>query len=411
MFYKRMKFILYLYIKFASLIIDNKDIMVRLGVISLVMLTLITGSLLTGISCSSESSDSSENNQISQDTTADNQNVGNKPQSGKCGDGICDRIERERGVCPKDCADVKPGTVYFGLMVHLEGWNNEMYDQPMFDRHADEARKLANIFEDYCAKVTFEASPEFVAGCKAWGDNVLQELHDRGHGVGVHADKGYYPPGSGYTLAQFTSEIKQMKDDLEDLVNFNIQHVSGICSDLDWAKAAIDAGYVFTTGGVGYCAMSMPVNMRPAEYRNCRNPSLCHGNMPLEMKDRIHPWRINTAKGDWTVDDPDGRLVNIASDGGIKSVYEDTLSPAATHGSNAYSDDDIPVLIDKVEEAISLSEAGKVNVLYFSLSIGAEDVDPVFYNKMFTAMQPYIDSGQLEYKTMNEMYEEYIMGT
>jgi hypothetical protein len=80
MFYKRMKFILYLYIKFASLIIDNKDIMVRLGVISLVMLTLITGSLLTGISCSSESSDSSENNQIRQliiKTLGTNLNLGN----------------------------------------------------------------------------------------------------------------------------------------------------------------------------------------------------------------------------------------------------------------------------------------------------------------------------------------------
>ena len=251
-------------------------------------------------------------------------------------------------------------------------------------------------------------SPEFVAGCVAWNDNVLQELHDRGHGVGVHADRGFYPPGSGYTLGQFTSEIKEMRENLEDIVDFPVQHVSGICSDLDWAKAATDAGYVFTTGGVGYCAQSMPLNLRPAEYRNCKNPAQCHGNMPSDMADRINPWRISTAKGDWTLDSPDGKLVYFASDSGIKNLYEETLDASQTHGDYEYSEEDIDILIEKVEEAIALSDADKVNIIYFSLSIGAADVDTGFYTKMFQALQPYVDSGQLEYKTINEMYEQYI---
>jgi hypothetical protein len=304
----------------------------------------------------------------------------------------------------------EPGTVYFGFMVHLEGWDNEMNNQGQFDKHAGEARKLADVFEDYGAKVTFEASPEFVEGCEAWNDNVLQELHDRGHGIGVHADKGYYPPGNGYALQQFASEIEQMRLDMEDLVDFNVQHVSGICSDLDWAKAAIDAGYVFTTGGVGYSAMSMPVGLRPAEYRNCKNPGQCHGNMPLDMADRINPWRIGTAKADWTVDDPNGKLVYLASDGGIKNLYEETLDSSQTHGDFEYTDEDIDVLVDKIEQALSLSDANEVNIIYFSLSIGAADVDTGFYTRMFQALKPYVDSGKLEYKSMNEMYEEYISG-
>ena len=301
----------------------------------------------------------------------------------------------------------EPGVVYFGFMVHLEGWDNEMNNRNQFEAHASEAGKLADIFEDCGAKVTYEASPEFVEGCQTWNKNVLQELHNRGHGVGVHADKGYYPPDSGYNQAQFTSDIRQMKEDMEDLVNFEVKHVSGICSDLDWAKAAIDAGYVFTTGGVGYCCMSMPVNIRPSEYKNCRNPAQCHGNMPSDMTGRIHPWRISTAKGDWTVDDPAGKLIILSSDGGIKNLYEETLDSSVTHGDYEYSDEDIDVLLEKVEEAISLSNAEKVNILYFSLSIGAADVDTDFYSKMFQALLPYVDSGRLEYKTMNEMYEEY----
>jgi pimeloyl-ACP methyl ester carboxylesterase len=312
------------------------------------------------------------------------------------------------GNAKQEKVEREPGTVYFGFMVHLEGWDNEMDLQPKFNAHASEARELADVFEDYGAKVTFEASPEFIEGCRTWHDNVLQELHNRGHGIGVHADKGYYPPGSEYTMQQFTADIKEMRENMEDLVGFKIQHVSGICSDLEWAKAAIDAGYVFTTGGVGYCAQSMPVYMRPEEYKACKNPAQCHGNMPIDMKDRIHPWRISTAKGDWTVDDPDGRLVNLASDGGIKNLYEQTIDSSKTHGDYEYSDEDIDIVIEKVEEAISLSDADKINILYFSLSIGVADVDTGFYSKMFQALQPYVDNGQLEYKTFNEMYQEYI---
>ena len=152
----------------------------------------------------------------------------------------------------------------------------------------------------------------------------------------------------------------------------------------------------------------MPVNMRPEEYKICRSPARCHGNMPLDMEDRINPWRISTAIGDWTVDDPNGELVNLASDSGIKNLYEETLDSSQTHGDYECNDEDIDIVVKKVEEAISLSDATKVNIIYFSLSIGAADVDTGFYSKMFEALQSYVDTGQLEYKTMNEMYEEYI---
>ncbi|MFH1547327.1 MAG: hypothetical protein ABIC57_02470 [bacterium] len=299
----------------------------------------------------------------------------------------------------------EPGTVYFGFMVHLEGWKTEMDEEIKFNAHMDEARELADIFEANGAKVTFEASPETIEACGNF-ENVLLELYERGHGIGVHADAGN-SSNPNYNLKLFTVEIMKMKEDLEAL-GIPVQHVSGTCSELDWAKASIDAGYVFTTGGVGYCAMSMPEDMRPEVYSDCPYPGACHGNMPLDMEDRINPWRISTAVGDWTIDDPNGKLVNLASDGGIKNLYEETLDPSQTHGDMEYEDEDIDVLVDKIEEAIALSDKNKVNIIYFSLSIGAKDVDTDFYQSMFDALQPYVDAGQLEYKSMNEMYNEYI---
>ena len=296
-------------------------------------------------------------------------------------------------------------TLYLGLMVHLEGWFDEADQEEKFSKHMAAALELADVFEEHGAWVTFEASPETIEACAVW-DNVLLDLQERGHGIGVHADRGYNQ-NPNFNLGLFTAQIKEMREDAEAL-GLVIEHVSGICSDLDWGKAAIDAGYVFTTGGVGYCAMSMPEELRPAIYQDCPSPAQCHGNMPLDMADRIHPWRINSAAADWTVHDPAGGLVILSSDSGIKNLYEESLDSQATHGDMEYTDEDIDVLVSKIEEALALAEPGKINQIYFSLSIGAADVDEIFYGKLFAALQPFVDAGRLEYKSLNEIYHMYL---
>ena len=71
-------------------------------------------------------------------------------------------------------------------MVHLEGWSDQ-FSQVKFERHAQLMREYASLFETYGARLTWE-SKELTDGVLAWGDNVLLEMEQRGHGVGVHAD-------------------------------------------------------------------------------------------------------------------------------------------------------------------------------------------------------------------------------
>ena len=297
------------------------------------------------------------------------------------------------------------GVLYLGLMVHLEGWFDEMDREDKFSKHMGAALELADVFEEHGARVTFEASPETIEASGVW-DNLLLELQNRGHGIGVHADRGY-SQNPNFNQNLFTVQIREMKEDA-DALGLVIEHVSGICSTMDWGKAAIDAGYLFTTGGVGYCAMSMPEEMRPEIYKDCPSPAECHGNLPLYIADRIHPWRIDSAAMDWTRHNPAGDLVILSSDSGIKNLYEETQDSQATHGDMEYTDEDIDVLVSKVEEALALAEPGKINQIYFSLSIGAADVDMIFYDRMFAALQPFVDSGELEYKTLNEIYHLYL---
>mgnify|MGYP001128128786 CR=1 FL=1 len=317
-------------------------------------------------------------------------------------------FERTAGLVEDIQDDQQPESeaiLYLGLMVHLEGWFDEMDREDKYIKHMAAALELAEVFEEHGARVTFEASPETIQASATW-DNLLLELQQRGHTIGVHADRGY-TQNPNFNLDLFTAQIEEMKEEAEEL-GLTIEHVSGICSNLDWAKAAIDAGYLFTTGGVGYCAMSMPEEMRPAIYQDCPSPAHCHGNFPLEMTDRLPPWRISTATGDWIQHDPEGGLVILSSDSGIKNLYEETQDSQATHGDMDYSDEDINVLVSKIEEALALIEPGRINQIYFSLSIGAADVDRAFYTKMFEALKPFVDAGDLEYKTLNEIYHLYL---
>ena len=293
--------------------------------------------------------------------------------------------------------------LYLGMMVHIEGWDEEVNNEAMFIRHADVVRKLATIFEKHGAKATFEARSEFVTGCKNWDDNVLLELYNRGHGVGVHADVG---GGKGVlTQRGFGVEIAEMKEDVEELTNIDILHVSGICSELDWVKAAIDAGYKFASGTIGYCAMSLPEDKRPEEYKDCPNPGKCHGVIPVEIKDRIRPWKTINGQN-WLEHDPDGKLVILTESGVIENLAEYAKGESSIGGE--FTQADIDVYIKMIEEALDYAEPGEVNFLYVALSIGSPKINEVLYKEWLTAIEPYVNSGKVEWKTLPEIYTAYV---
>ena len=70
-----------------------------------------------------------------------------KQQAQKCGDGVCSGPENVDN-CPEDCNEEdKPvneteppvgeaGLIYLGIMVHLEGFRGELFNEEMFNHHA-----------------------------------------------------------------------------------------------------------------------------------------------------------------------------------------------------------------------------------------------------------------------------------
>ena len=302
----------------------------------------------------------------------------NTPEKSKCGDGICDPLEKDRGLCPEDCRDlapnketIKPGNdakasrpvVYIGMMVHLEGWADET-DQSAYIQHVSLMREYADLFEKYGAKLTWE-SKEVTKGSLRWGDNVLLEMQERGHGVGLHADVG---GNKNYVCKNFTSDLISMKKDLEKL-GVNVRHVSGVTSQCDWVTACVESGFKFTTGTVAYSVSSLPEELRPEQFKNCPSPSKCHQPYPTSLAERLHPWRAKSG-ADWIMDDPNGKLVILAESGLLVGKYEQSISPDGSYVSADFTKEDIDTYIDELEEAIAMADPDKVNIYYVGWSLG-----------------------------------------
>ena len=284
-------------------------------------------------------------------------------------------------------------------MIHIEGWDNEVENEESFRVHAEAVREFATMLEDHGLSGTFEARPEFFDACDKWDDNVMLELYERGHAIGVHADSGYSQK-KDVTQEIFEAEIKDYKDGLEELTGVEIRHVSGICSELDWVEAATNAGYEFMTGGVAYCVMSMDTENIPEEFKDCESPSSCHDTFPTDLEDRMTPVRVND--GSTWLYDTRGDLVVFHSSSVVYHLGED---------SEDLGEDDIEAYFEQLNEALGLVEEGRVNILYHGWSIGSNERvsnNDELYDLWFSELEPYLESGQVEWKTIPGMYDNYL---
>jgi hypothetical protein len=302
---------------------------------------------------------------------------------------------------------VKPSNgLLLGVMVHVEGWRNEVDNRQAFEQHSAIVRQCAAAFEKYGLPLTLEASPEFAQACAKWQQNVLKELSDKGHAIGLHADLGAEP---GLTQQAFASRLVQMKRDIESL-GPKVRHVSGICSSLDWVKAARDAGFEFVTGTVEYALKSIPAGKLPAEYQDvvsATNPAACHGNVPHELADRLHPWRMASG-ADWLWNNPSGKVVILPGDGGTCITW---MAEGSNGGGRvrraAFDAADVTAFNQEVDKALGLCETDKINALYVGWSIGQQP-DPSVVEAWAANVKSYVDSGKVQWKTLPQMYDAYL---
>ncbi|MCR4311661.1 MAG: hypothetical protein NUV56_00085, partial [Candidatus Uhrbacteria bacterium] len=80
--------------------------------------------------------------------------------------------------------------LFITTMTHMEGSFHDDVDEELFNRHVSQMRDAMDVFDEYSAKLTFETEQSFAEANTTWDLNILQEVIEREHGVGTHADFG-----------------------------------------------------------------------------------------------------------------------------------------------------------------------------------------------------------------------------
>lgn len=291
------------------------------------------------------------------------------------------------------------GKLYFTVMIHLEGWEDGEY-QAKFEKHASIVREYAALFEKYDAVMTLE-SKEFTTGCINWDDNVLLEMEQRGHGIGLHADQG---GNKTQSYKDFNNRVAQMKEELESL-GVTVRHISGVCSDKDWVQICIDNGFEATTGTVSYALWSLDEELRPDGFEPYEGPAAGHAAYPWDAELTILPWRANSG-ADWIYHNKNGELIIIPSGLGLTAAHEETQGNAEWGGGFEFNMKDIEAWRTKIDELLTYTDSNAVNTYYAAWSIGSE-VDVVLLEKWLQMIDEYVKDGRIEWMNIPDMIDLY----
>lgn len=289
------------------------------------------------------------------------------------------------------------GIVQFTVVLHLEGWEDGANEQS-FNRHAAQLREYADLFEKYGGKMTLE-SKEIIDGCITWNDNVLLEMQQRGHAVGIHADAG---GDKNATVESISGTLVEMKGKLKQL-GIDASFASGVASKANWVEACEQAEINTVSCVVEYALWSLDPAMRPDGFEPYRNPGLGHGPYPFQVEDRVQPWLMDDG-ANWIMPDPEGKVLLIPTGLSLNGAYEE-LQGESVLGSE-FELADLNAWRETLPLVIAASDSNMVNTFYAVWSFGSA-VDMDLLEEWLQMIDEYVQAGSIRWSTIPEMAQLY----
>ncbi|MEZ4627330.1 MAG: hypothetical protein R2912_04335 [Eubacteriales bacterium] len=197
------------------------------------------------------------------------------------------------------------GVINFTIVLHLEG-RNDGDKEDSFVRHASLLREYASLFERYGAKMTLE-SKEIIDSCINWNDNVLLEMQNRGHAVGIHADAG---GEKSATIRSIVSTLTECAS--SSRLGVDATFASGVASKADCVRHAGERRYPPSPAWL-HTLWSLDPALHPDGFEPYKNPADGHEPYPFQLEERIHPWLMNSG-ADWIIPSDNGDVLLIQPD-------------------------------------------------------------------------------------------------
>lgn len=306
---------------------------------------------------------------------------------------------------PNENEEQPQGTapLFISTMTHMEGKFTDDVDQDVFNKHVTDLRYAMDLYDEYGAKMTVESEQSFAKANTKWGLNFLQEIIDRGHGVGTHADFGAQ---SAIPLGKYVMRFADNKALIDNLVGEeNNRGVSGGFGPGDWVTAASRAGFDYMDGVTGFAYLSMPLTARPDDWTDeYIRATAYHDPIPPALEDRMYFFEL--ADSSDLVPDENGMLTISGGElGELQSLGEgrNNCVPNCT-----LDESDIEVAVDAIEQAIAsrdTSRVAKIN-MHIPPSVFVEANEELL-RSFFEAIAPFVERGELQWATQREAYEYY----
>ncbi len=289
------------------------------------------------------------------------------------------------------------GVVNFTIVLHLEGWGDGE-KEASFRKHASLLREYADLFERYGAKMTLE-SKEIIDGCINWNDNVLLELQERGHAVGIHADAG---GEKNATVRSIVRTLEEMKAKLM-ILGIDATSASGVASKADWVEACRRAEIDTVSCMVAYGLWSLDPSLRPDGFEPYQNPADGHGPYPFLLEERVHPWLMESG-AKWIFPDENGDVLLIPTGLSLNGASGELYG--SEEFQSDFSQEDIDAWREALPRIVAASDSHSVNTFYAVWSFG-KAVDMDLLEDWLQLIDEYAQAGSIRWSTIPEMARLY----
>jgi len=291
--------------------------------------------------------------------------------------------------------------LYISTMTHMEGAFKDDQVEKLFQKHVNDLRWAMDLFDEYGAKLTIESGQSFAKANAVWDLNFLQEVLDRGHGVGTHMDSGL----SETSLDQLIADFKENKKLVDDLVGEeNNYGISAGTSSQDWVLAALDVGFKYMDAVTALGYLSMDESMRPEGWDDKYiRKTVYHDPIPVDFAERIYP-RVLADAQDFESDD-EGLVILLGDIGELSSLAEDrkTCNPDCI-----FDEADVQAFLDSIEEAEAIRDTSKfarINVHIPAVLLVKEN--EALLRELLSGIQEYTDAGTAKWATQLQAYEAF----
>jgi len=295
--------------------------------------------------------------------------------------------------------------VYIVTMTHMEGdWEMAATNEAFFMSQVEKFRLFMDIAEEYGATLTLESEIPFAEGAVNFGVNLMQEVLDRGHGVGTHCDIG---PRDEYSDFEMIQEYLKRKEPVDALVGADENlGCAGGGGQSNWYAGAVGAGFKYLGGVVGFHYLALPLDERPPGWTDREILAHYYHSAAPIGPEYHYPFLISELG---FTEHPDGDLlISPGSLGGLSTLGEQSELGAqdATCKNCPLNEEDIEAAVEYIltfAQEHDGSRPGKI-LFYFPTSMAVEE-NREMLELFFHEMESLTDREIVEWTTQRGMYD------